>query len=199
MSQGFTLWFTGLSGAGKTTLTNEIVPQLKARGVKIEVLDGDEVRTNLSKGLGFSKEDRDTNIRRIGYVARLLSRNGVGVIVAAISPYREIRDEVRKDIEDNGAAFVEVFVKASLDTLVQRDVKGLYKKAIAGEIANFTGVSDPYEEPLTPEILVSSDTEAIAESAAKIIDHLEENGLIEPAYDLAQAGEKRLAAVGELQ
>jgi adenylylsulfate kinase len=199
MSQGFTLWFTGLSGAGKTTLTNELVPQLKARGVKIEVLDGDEVRTNLSKGLGFSKEDRDTNIRRIGYVARLLSRNGVGVIVAAISPYREIRDEVRKDIEDNGAAFVEVFVKASLDTLVQRDVKGLYKKAIAGEIANFTGVSDPYEEPLTPEILVSSDTESIAESAAKIIDHLEENGLIEPAYDLAQSSEKRLAAVGEVQ
>ncbi len=199
MSQGFTLWFTGLSGAGKTTLTNEIVPQLKARGVKVEVLDGDEVRTNLSKGLGFSKEDRDTNIRRIGYVARLLSRNGVGVIVAAISPYKEIRDEVRKGIEDNGAAFVEVFVKASLDTLVQRDVKGLYKKAIAGEIANFTGVSDPYEAPENPEILVSSDTEAIAESAAKIIDHLEENGLIEPAYNLAQAGEKRLAAVGELQ
>ncbi len=199
MSQGFTLWFTGLSWAGKTTLTNEIVPQLKARGVKVEVLDGDEVRTNLSKGLGFSKEDRDTNIRRIGYVARLLSRNGVGVIVAAISPYREVRAEVRKDIEDNGAAFVEVFVKASLDTLVQRDVKGLYKKAIAGEIANFTGVSDPYEVPLTPEILVSSDTEAIAESAAKIIDHLEENGLIEPAYDLPHAGEKRLAAVGEWQ
>lgn len=199
MSQGFTLWFTGLSGAGKTTLTNEIVPQLKARGVKVEVLDGDEVRTNLSKGLGFSKEDRDTNIRRIGYVARLLSRNGVGVIVAAISPYKEIRDEVRNDIEANGAAFVEVFVNASLDTLVQRDVKGLYKKAIAGEIANFTGVSDPYEAPENPEILVSSDTEAIAESAAKIIDHLEENGLIEPAYDLAQAGEKRLAAVGELQ
>ena len=199
MSQGFTLWLTGLSGAGKTTLTNEIVPQLKARGVKVEVLDGDEVRTNLSKGLGFSKEDRDTNIRRIGYVARLLSRNGVGVIVAAISPYREVRDEIRQDIEANGATFVEVFVKASLDTLVQRDVKGLYKKAIAGEIANFTGVSDPYEEPLTPEILVSSDTEAIAESAAKIIDHLEENGLIEPAYDLAQAGEKRLAAAGELQ
>lgn len=199
MSQGFTLWFTGLSGAGKTTLTNEIVPQLKARGVKVEVLDGDEVRTNLSKGLGFSKEDRDTNIRRIGYVARLLSRNGVGVIVAAISPYREIRDEVRKDIEANGASFVEVFVKASLDTLVQRDVKGLYKKAIAGEIANFTGVSDPYEEPLTPEILVSSDTEAIVESAAKIIDHLEENGLIEPAYALAHEVEKRFAALGELQ
>ncbi len=199
MSQGFTLWFTGLSGAGKTTLTNEIVPQLKARGLKVEVLDGDEVRTNLSKGLGFSKEDRDTNIRRIGYVARLLSRNGVAVIVAAISPYREVRDEIRQDIEANGATFVEVFVKASLDTLVQRDVKGLYKKAIAGEIANFTGVSDPYEEPLTPEILVASDTEAIAESAAKIIDHLEENGLIETAYFLATDVEKRFAALGELQ
>ncbi len=199
MSQGFTLWFTGLSGAGKTTLTNEIVPQLKARGVKVEVLDGDEVRTNLSKGLGFSKEDRDTNIRRIGYVARLLSRNGVGVIVAAISPYKEIRDEVRKDVEANGAAFIEVFVKASLDTLVQRDVKGLYKKAIAGEIANFTGVSDPYEAPVNPEILVSSDTESIADSAAKIIDHLEESGLIEPAYYLAHDVEKRFAAFGDLR
>lgn len=200
MSQGFTLWFTGLSGAGKTTLTNELVPQLKARGVKIEVLDGDEVRTNLSKGLGFSKEDRDTNIRRIGYVARLLSRNGVGVIVAAISPYKEIRDEVRKDVEANGAAFVEVFVQASLDTLVSRDVKGLYKKAIAGEIANFTGVSDPYEAPESPEILVSSDTETVAESAAKILDHLEENGLIQPAYFLAQQEtEARFASAGDVQ
>lgn len=178
MSQGFTLWFTGLSGAGKTTLTNELLPQLKARGVNIEVLDGDEVRTNLSKGLGFSKEDRDTNIRRIGYVARLLSRNGVGVIVAAISPYSAVRDEVRKDVEANGAAFVEVYVQASLDTLVGRDVKGLYKKAIAGEIANFTGVSDPYEAPENPEILVSSDTETVAESAAKIIAFLEERNLI---------------------
>ena len=199
MSQGFTLWFTGLSGAGKTTLTNELVPQLKERGVKIEVLDGDEVRTNLSKGLGFSKEDRDTNIRRIGYVARLLSRNGVGVIVAAISPYREIRDEVRKDVEASGATFIEVFVKASLDTLVQRDVKGLYKKAIAGEIANFTGVSDPYEEPLTPDILVSSDTETVEESAAKIIDHLEETGLIETAYHLAQHVEASFTQYGDLQ
>jgi adenylylsulfate kinase len=197
MSQGFTLWFTGLSGAGKTTLTNEIVPQLKARGVKIEVLDGDEVRTNLSKGLGFSKEDRDTNIRRIGYVARLLSRNGVGVIVAAISPYREIRDEVRKDIEANGAAFIEVFVKASLDTLVQRDVKGLYKKAIAGEIANFTGVSDPYEEPEGPEVLVNSDVETVAESAVKIIAKLENNGLIAPGYVPAAEAEQACATVGD--
>ena len=197
MSQGFTLWFTGLSGAGKTTLTQEIVPQLKARGVKVEVLDGDEVRTNLSKGLGFSKEDRDTNIRRIGYVARLLARNGVGVIVAAISPYREIRREVRHDIETNGAAFVEVFVKASLDTLVQRDVKGLYKKAIAGEIANFTGVSDPYEEPEAAEIVINSDTEAIAESAAKIIAYLEENSLIAPAHFQPDEAAQAFATVGD--
>ncbi len=180
MSQGFTLWFTGLSGAGKTTLTDAIVPELRARGLKIEVLDGDEVRTNLSKGLGFSKEDRDTNIRRIGYVARLLSRNGVGVIAAAISPYRDIRDEVRASVEAEGVRFVEVFVKASLDTLVSRDVKGLYKKAIAGEIKQFTGVSDPYEEPLNPEVLVSSDNETVAQSAAIIIAKLEALGLVAP-------------------
>jgi adenylyl-sulfate kinase len=178
VSQGFTLWFTGLSGAGKTTLTNALVPQLRARGVKIEVLDGDEVRTNLSKGLGFSKEDRDTNIRRIGYVSRLLARNGVGVIAAAISPYREIRDEVRGAVEADGATFVEVFVKASLDTLVARDVKGLYKKALAGEIKQFTGVSDPYEEPLNPELVVESDHETVEESAAKILAKLEELNLI---------------------
>lgn len=187
MAQGFTLWFTGLSGAGKTTLTEALLPELRARGTKVEVLDGDEVRTNLSKGLGFSKEDRDTNIRRIGYVARLLSRNGVGVIAAAISPYRDVRDEVRVGVEGDGAKFVEVYVQASLDTLVSRDVKGLYKKAIAGEIKQFTGVSDPYEAPLTPEVLVSSDSETVAESAAKIIAKLEALGLI--------AGQKAQAAV----
>lgn len=185
MSQGFTLWFTGLSGAGKTTLTNELVPHLKARGVKVEVLDGDEVRTNLSKGLGFSKEDRDTNIRRIGYVARLLSRNGVGVIAAAISPYRAIRDEVRASVEAEGARFVEVYVEASLDTLVARDVKGLYKKALAGEIKEFTGVSDPYEAPLQPEVRVSSDTETVVESAAKILAKLAELGLIAESHGKA--------------
>ena len=178
MAQGFTIWFTGLSGAGKTTLTEALVPQLRERGVKVEVLDGDEVRTNLSKGLGFSKEDRDTNIRRIGYVSRSPSRNGVGVIAAAISPYREIRDEVRASIDGEGVKFVEIFVKASLDTLVARDVKGLYKKAIAGEIKQFTGVSDPYEEPLNPEVLVNSDNETVEQSAAKIIARLEELGLI---------------------
>jgi adenylyl-sulfate kinase len=178
MSRGFTLWFTGLSGAGKTTLTNAILPQLRERGVRIEVLDGDEVRTNLSKGLGFSKEDRDANIRRIGYVARLLARNGVGVIAAAISPYREIRDEVRQSVQADGAAFVEVYVRASLETLVERDVKGLYKKAIAGEIKQFTGVSDPYEEPLDPELIIESDKENVEQSAARIIARLEALGLV---------------------
>jgi adenylylsulfate kinase len=178
MAKGFTLWFTGLSGAGKTTLTNAILPHLLERGIKTEVLDGDEVRTNLSKGLGFSKEDRDTNIRRIGYVARLLSRNGVGAIAAAISPYREIRDEVRRSIEADGAAFVEVYVAASLETLIERDVKGLYKKALAGEIKQFTGVSDPYEEPANPELVIESDKETIAESVTKIIATLEKMGLL---------------------
>jgi len=184
MSPGFTLWFTGLSGAGKTTLTSVLAPILRERGVKIEVLDGDEVRTNLSQGLGFSKEDRDTNIRRIGYVSRLLSRNGVGVIAAAISPYRAVRDEVRREIEASGAAFVEVYVQASLDTLVARDVKGLYRKALAGEIKQFTGVSDPYEEPFDPELVIESGSETVAQSAKKILALLEELALIPPALEL---------------
>src|ERR1041385_8597808 len=138
MRQGFTLWFTGLSGAGKTTLTQAIVPSLRERGLPVEVLDGDEVRTNLSKGLGFSKEDRDTNIRRIGYVSRLLSRNGVGVIASAISPYRDVRDEVRQSITSDGSEFIEVYVQCPIEVLVERDVKGLYKKALAGEIKEFT-------------------------------------------------------------
>ena len=170
MNEGFTLWFTGLSGAGKSTLANMIADELRARGHRVEILDGDEVRTNLSKGLGFSKEDRDTNIRRIGYVAKLLARNGVIAITAAISPYREIRDEVRKSHD----RFVEVYVKCSLDKLVERDVKGLYKKALKGEIASFTGVSDPYEEPHSPEVLVESDRETAAQSFAKLLGRLEE-------------------------
>jgi adenylyl-sulfate kinase len=178
MSQGFTLWFTGLSGAGKSTLTLALLPELHQRGLKIEVLDGDEVRTNLSKGLGFSKEDRDTNIRRIGYVARLLSRNGVGVISAAISPYAEVRDEIRQQVTNDGAAFVEVYVKASLDTLVARDVKGLYQKALAGEIKNFTGVSDPYEPPVNPELVIETDSEAIEISVNRVLTKLEELKLI---------------------
>jgi adenylylsulfate kinase len=174
VERGFTLWFTGLSGAGKTTIANAVEPLLRERGLKVEVLDGDVVRTNLSKGLGFSKEDRDTNILRIGFVAHLLSRNGVAAITAAISPYRDIRDQVRQQIGD----FVEVYVKCPLDELVKRDVKGLYAKAIRGEIANFTGVSDPYEEPLAPEVVVETDRETVDESVSKVLAALEERGYL---------------------
>ena len=167
--QGFTLWFTGLSGAGKTTLARIIETRLKARGHKVEVLDGDLIRTNLSKGLGFSKEDRDTNIRRIGFVCSLLTRNDVIAIAAAISPYREIRDEVRSHI----GSFVEVFVSCPIEVLAERDVKGLYKRALAGELKNFTGVDDPYEEPLTAEVVVRTDLETPEESAASILAILE--------------------------
>ena len=181
MHEGFTLWFTGLSGAGKTTISDRVERALRARGVPVEVLDGDVVRTNLSKGLGFSKEDRDENIRRIGFVAHLLTRNGVAVIVAAISPYREIRDEVRSRI----GRFVEVYVECPIETLVERDVKGLYKKALAGEIANFTGVSDPYEAPLNPEVVVRTDREAVEESAERVLAALEGLGYL-PASNGAQ-------------
>jgi adenylylsulfate kinase len=170
MDQGFTLWFTGLSGAGKSTLANLAAEELRKRAHRVEILDGDEVRTNLSKGLGFSKEDRDTNIRRIGYVCQLLSRNGVIAISAAISPYREIRDEVRRRHE----RFFEVYVRCTIDKLVERDVKGLYKKALAGEIKSFTGVSDPYEEPLQPELIVDSSVESVDQSMGKLIGRLEE-------------------------
>jgi adenylylsulfate kinase len=176
--KGFTVWFTGLSGAGKTTLAESLVPELRARGLNVEVLDGDEVRTNLSKGLGFTKEDRDTNIRRIGYVSRLLARNGVAVISAAISPYREIRDEVCQSFEAEGIQFIEVYVKCPLEVLMERDVKGLYQKALAGEIKGFTGVSDPYEEPLHPQVVVETDRESIAISARKILNELERRRLL---------------------
>src|SRR5262245_33267017 len=149
MHTGLTIWFTGLSGAGKTTISRELEMRLRERGVrKLEVLDGDVIRTNLSKGLGFSKEDRDTNIRRIGFVAKLLTRNGVLAMTAARSPYRGGRDEIRMDVGD----FLEVYTKCPLEVCVERDVKGLYKKAMAGEIPQFTGVSDPYEEPVNPEV-----------------------------------------------
>ena len=171
------LWFTGLSGAGKSTLAERLAPVLRERGVNVEVLDGDEVRTNLSKGLGFSKEDRDTNILRIGYVAKLLSRNGVGVITAAISPYADIRNQVREMCPN----FIEVHVDCSIDELTRRDVKGLYKKALAGEIPNFTGVSDPYEAPEAPEIRVNSETQSEEESFAQIISYLEQRGLVPAA------------------
>ena len=173
--KGFTVWFTGLSGAGKTTIADAIEPLLRERGItKLEKLDGDVVRTNLSKGLGFSKEDRDTNIRRIGWVAEVLTRNGVCVLASAISPYKEIRDEVKKNVGN----FVEVYVECSIPELTRRDVKGLYEKAIKGEIANFTGVSDPYEAPENPDIKVNSETEDLAESVAKVMSRLEELGYV---------------------
>jgi adenylyl-sulfate kinase len=174
MSQGFTLWFTGLSGSGKSTLANLVADELRDRAHRVEILDGDEVRTNLSKGLGFSKEDRDTNIRRIGWVCKLLARNGVISISAAISPYREVRDEVRRMHE----RFFEVYVECPLDTLVERDVKGLYKKALAGEIKNFTGVDDPYEPPVSPELIVNSSKESREESLARLLQTLEVKGFI---------------------
>jgi adenylyl-sulfate kinase len=177
MNDGFTLWFTGLSGAGKSTLANLLADELRERGHRVEILDGDEVRTNLSKGLGFSKEDRDINIRRIGYVCNLLARNGVIAISAAISPYREVRDEVRA----MHGQFFEVFVKCPIPTLAERDVKGLYKKALAGEIKNFTGVSDPYEEPLSPELIVETDRESRDESFKRLLGALEAAKLIRTA------------------
>jgi adenylyl-sulfate kinase len=167
---GFTLWFTGLSGAGKSTISEIVSEELRRRGLLVEVLDGDVVRTHLSKGLGFSKEDRDTNIRRIGWVCEILSRNGVAAIGAAISPYREIRDEIRGRIE----RFVEVYVECSIEKLTERDVKGLYQKALNGEIKHFTGVSDPYDPPLTPEVICHTDgRETPEQSAAKVLAKLE--------------------------
>lgn len=195
-NKGFTLWFTGLSGAGKTTLADAVGRQLRARGLRVEILDGDEVRTNLSKGLGFSREDRDTNIRRIGYVCRLLSRNGVAAISAAISPYREVRAEVRAAIERDGAEFIEVYVKCPLEVLIERDVKGLYKKALAGEIAQFTGISDPYEEPLAPDVVVESDRETLEESTAKIINELQRRALVPEGQSASDFREDLVASHG---
>ena len=175
MQKGFTLWFTGLSGAGKSTLADLIAEELRRRGLRVEILDGDEVRTNLSKGLGFSKEDRDTNIRRIGFVCHLLTRNDVIAIAAAISPYRAIRDEVREMV----GQFIEIYVRCPLDICIQRDVKGLYKKAIAGELPQFTGISDPYEEPFHPELVLETDRESPEESAALVIETMVRLGYVE--------------------
>jgi adenylylsulfate kinase len=172
---GFTVWFTGLSGSGKSTISDSLVAELTRRESRIEVLDGDVVRENLSKGLGFSKEDRDTNVRRIAFVADLLSRNGVPVITAAISPYREIRGEAREMMDGR---FIEVFVDTPLEVCEERDVKGLYKKARAGEIPEFTGVSDPYEAPENPEITIKTENETPEESARQILAYLEERDLI---------------------
>ena len=174
MHKGFTVWFTGMSGAGKSTTSRLLERRLRESGAKVELLDGDIVRTRLSKGLGFSKEDRDENVRRIGFVCELLSRNGVIAIVAAISPYRAARDEVRALIPN----FIEVYVECPLPVLVDRDVKGLYAKAIAGEIQHFTGVSDPYEPPVDPEVTINSSLETPEQSVAKVCDKLESLGLV---------------------
>ncbi|MGF1936118.1 MAG: adenylyl-sulfate kinase [Nostoc sp. ChiQUE02] len=171
---GVTVWFTGLSGAGKTTICQFVEKELRIQGYTVEVLDGDAVRQNLCKGLGFSKQDREENIRRIGFVAHLLARNNVIVLVSAISPYREIREEVRQNIQD----FIEVYVNASLEVCEQRDVKGLYKKVRSGEIKHFTGIDDPYEIPLRPEVECKTNLESIAQSATKVLEKLEKLGYI---------------------
>src|SRR5437867_4204783 len=177
MAKGFTLWFTGLSGAGKSTIAELVGAELEQNELKAEYLDGDIVRTHLSKGLGFSKEDRDTNIERIGWVASRLTRQGAAVICAAISPYEETRRKARELVEQYGQ-FVEVFVKASVNECARRDVKGLYEKAFAGEITGFTGVDDPYEEPAAPEIVVDTEQHDPEESARLVLVKLEELGLI---------------------
>lgn len=174
MSNGVTIWFTGLSGSGKSTIARILEKRIRSVGRKVEILDGDVVRTNLSKGLGFSKEDRDTNIKRIGFVCHLLTRNDVMAISAAISPYREVRDYNRSLIGN----FVEVYAKCALDECVKRDVKGLYQKAMAGEIKGFTGVDDPYEEPLHPEVVCETDRETPDQSADKVWAKLEELGYL---------------------
>ena len=171
--EGFCLWFTGLSGAGKSTIANIVVDELRARGRRVELLDGDELREHLSAGLGFSKQDRDTNIRRIGWVAKVLARNGVIAVTAAISPYRALRDEMRSEI----GSFVEVHVATPLEACEARDVKGLYAKARAGEIPEFTGVSDPYEPPLSPEVRLDTDGKTPQQSAAQLLTWLESEAL----------------------
>jgi adenylylsulfate kinase len=194
---GFTIWFTGLSGSGKSTLSEVIEQRLKARGRNVEVLDGDIVRTHLSKGLGFSREDRDTNIKRIGFVCSLLTRNSVVCISAAIAPYREARDWARKEIGN----FVEVYVKCPLEVCRERDVKGLYKLVDEGKIKNFTGVDDPYEEPVHPELIVETDKETIEESVSRIFARLTELGYLESEEtheDESKVVVDRLAALGYL-
>ncbi|HUH06572.1 MAG TPA: adenylyl-sulfate kinase [Egibacteraceae bacterium] len=177
MGEGYVLWFTGLSGAGKSTIAGMVERELRARQAPVEVLDGDVVRTHLSKGLTFSREDRDTNVLRIGWVAGMLSRHGVGVITAAISPYAETRREAREMAHN----FVEIFVDAPLEECIRRDVKGLYAQAMAEEIPNFTGVSDPYEPPVNPELHLRTAHESPEESAAKVIGYVERQGWLKAA------------------
>jgi adenylylsulfate kinase len=182
--EGVVLWFTGLSGAGKSTLAECLEPKLRATGKRVEILDGDVVRTHLSKGLGFSREDRDTNIARIAFVSHLLARNGVIVMVAAISPFRETREKARQLIGD----FIEIHVAPPLEECIKRDVKGLYAKAIAGEIRQFTGISDPYEEPLSPELRIDTSRVSIDEGVARIFKTLRDLGYLEAEGASTAAG-----------
>ncbi|MHA1209978.1 MAG: adenylyl-sulfate kinase [Candidatus Freyarchaeota archaeon] len=174
MGRGVTLWFTGLPCSGKTTIADRVAELLRSRGVKVERLDGDIVRKSLTKDLGFTKEDRDKNIERVTFVAKLLTRNGVIVLATFVSPYRERRQKTREEIGE----FIEVYVKASLEECIRRDVKGMYRKALAGEIKNFTGVDDPYEEPLNPELVLDTERETVEESVHKVLAYLEENGYV---------------------
>lgn len=185
-SKGFTIWFTGLPCSGKSTLAELLKPELERRGRTVDILDGDVVRTHLTKGLGFSKEDRDENIRRIGFVCSLVAKHGGIAIAAAISPYRAIRDEVRK-IHEN---FVEIYVDTPLELCIQRDVKGMYKKALAGEMKDFTGVSAPYEPPSKPEITIHTQQESASDSATRILHTLEKMGLIDPPSDAGYTPEE---------
>jgi len=201
--KGFTLWFTGLPCSGKSTLAGIVAAELKRRERFIEILDGDEVRKHLTKGLGFSREDRDENIRRIGYVCRLLSRNGTIAIAAAISPYRAVRDEVRAAHEPG--RFLEVFVNTPLEVCIRRDVKGMYKKALAGEMKNFTGIDDPYEAPAAAELVIEAAAEPEQQSGTRIITRLEQLGLVdavhEPAYTPEEAEKirERLTRLGYIE
>jgi adenylyl-sulfate kinase len=199
-SPGFVLWFTGLSGAGKSTLAGVVAAELARRDVDVDLLDGDQLRTTLCQDLGFSRADRDANVARIGFVADRLARHGVGVLVAAISPYRQARDGVRAVVPN----FVEVLVEASLETCIRRDVKGLYARALAGEIPNFTGVSDPYEPPLEPEVAVRTDHHPVETCAERVLAALEARGLItlgeDDVYSIEEEAEigQRLEALGYL-
>ncbi|MEZ4265399.1 MAG: adenylyl-sulfate kinase [Myxococcota bacterium] len=194
--RGFALWFTGLSGAGKSTLSAAVAEVLRERGMKVEVLDGDEVRTNLSKGLGFSKEDRDTNVRRIAYVARLLARNGVVAIGATISPYKDTRDQIRETFPVG--SFVEVFAHCPLEHLIERDPKGLYARALKGELRHFTGIDDPYEPPENPEVVVNTCSETVESGVRRILGALELMGLVPRADDARpELVRERFRAVGQ--